>query len=429
MSGVGIAGGRRGRIPLAALLAPMAALSLGACPGPRLSDDSPVATPKSRVETMQPLEAPPSPRRDAVAGLERCAPVWWQPLRDLVDPRTCEPEKVSDELATAGGVFLLGSTTDVSEQRTPIPKPTRCGPKGHARNGEFIAEVRRSRSNDSPPIAFVHLHRFDLVPIPFAALPGFQASFLVRTKQPWSRLLDFFARDESALCQGGRCRWSDSHLGNPDPDSGPRLRDLIDASGGPGAHEGVVYYLARSKPGKQVHWPDAALADLRNPAYRAWRVAEARRALEIGGYDAIMLNEKFAQYYQPTGHWLGGYARNVEELNRVPRTLWSADPEGYGYPEYAAGWAALGRDLRAAGVPYAVRMAVSAWWGRGFDDRATPDVDEGALVRETVRGASLLLAIKWARPEEQRALDEIERELRARGGAMVLMSRARAICP
>jgi hypothetical protein len=345
----------------------------------------------------------------------------------MLDPKTCEPEKTPEELAAAGGVFLLGATMDVSEQRTPIPKPNRCDSKGHARNGAFAASVRRARTQGSPPAAFVHIPRFDLVPLTFAALPGFQASFLVRTKQPWSRVLDFFARDESPLCQGGRCGWSDFHLGNPDQE-GSRLRDLIDASGGPGAYQSVVYYLARSRPGKLVHWPDAALADLRNPAYRAWRVAEARRALEVGGYDAVMLNDKFAQYRDRGGHWLGGAARDVEELNRVPRTLWSAEPDGYGYPEYSAGWAALGRDLRAAGVPYAVRMSASAWRGRGLDDRTTPAVDEGALIGETLRGASLVIINTWRAPQEQDELDQIERELRARGGAMVLFDRARSIC-
>jgi hypothetical protein len=428
VSRLGAAGGLRGRIALAVRLAPLAVLCLDACRDPSFRDASRAAAPLGSPAASAP-EAVASPRGGTFRGIERCAPVWWQPLRDLVDPRTCEPKQGPATLAAAGGVFLLGSTTDVSEQRTPIPKPTRCGPKGHGSNGKFVAEVRGARSPDSPPIAFVHLHRFDLVPISFAALPGFQASFLVRAKTPWSRLLDFFARDESPLCRGGRCSWSDFHYGDPDQHRGPRLRDLIDASGGPGAHERVVYYLTRSKPGKRVHWPDAALGDLRNPAYRAWRVEEARRALEVGGYDAVMLNEKFAQYRERSGHWLGGAARDVEELNRVPRTLWSAAPDGYGYSEYASGWAALGRDLRAAGVPYAVRMSASAWWGKGLDDRATQAVDEGALVRETVQGASLFLVSKWGTPEERAALEGIDRELHARGAGLVLISQARAICP
>ncbi len=365
-------------------------------------------------------------RGETFAGLARCAEVWWQPLREGTDPTACTPAKTPEEFAAIGGVVLVGATADVSEQRTPIPKPTPC--KGHAPNREFIRAVRRAQTPGSPSIASVHLHRFDLVPLTFAALTGFQADFLVPTRTPWNRVLDFFARDEGPTCRGGRCSWSDFHFGNPDQHSGPRLRDLIDASGGPGAHERVVYYLTRSKPGKQIHWPDAALADLRDPVYRAWRVAEARRALEAGGYDAILLNDKFAQYRARPGHWLGASARDVEALNRVPRTLWSAEPDGYGYAGYASGWAALGRDLRAAGVPYAVWMSASAWWGRGLDDRDTEDVDEGALLRETVRGASLFLVTKWGTPEEQAGLDGIERELRARGAALVLASRARAIC-
>jgi hypothetical protein len=34
----------------------------------------------------------------------------------------------------------------------------------------------------------------------------------------------------------------------------------------------------------------------------------------------------------------------------------------------------------------------------------------------------------WRAPQEQDELDQIERELRARGGAMVLFDRARSIC-
>jgi hypothetical protein len=362
------------------------------------------------------------PAAEGIAQLDRCAPVWWQAER-IVDFQSCTPEATPGEIAAAGGVVLVGSAWDVSEQRTPYPPAPRCrGPHVHATQGEFIQRIRSGRRPDSPPLAFVHLHRFELVPLTFAALPGFEASFLVRTRQPWSRVVGFFSGDTGPLCRNGGCRWSDAHLGNPEAHRGPKLRDLIDASGGPGAHERVVYYLPRSGPDKRVYWPNSAVADLRSPAYRAWRVAEARKALEIGGYDAILLNDKLGQYRRQDGHWLGGLVHNVEELNREPRTLWSAPPDGYGYPEYVAGWAALGRDLRAAGVPYAVWMGAAAWQGRGLDDSHTADVDEGALVRETVRGARLFLATKAPPPAD---LEAIERELRARGGNLVLMGRGR----
>jgi hypothetical protein len=366
------------------------------------------------------------PAGEGIARLDRCAPVWWQAER-IVDFENCASQATAEEIAAAGGVVLVGSAWDVSEQRTPYPPAPSCrGPHVHATQGEFIQRIRSARRPGSPPVAFVHLHRFELVPLTFAALPGFEASFLVPTRQPWSRVLGFFSGDTSPLCRDGGCGWSDSHLGNPEKHRGPRLRDLIDSSGGPGAHERVVYYLPRSGPNKRVYWPNSALGDLRNPAYRAWRVAEAKRALEIAGYDAILLNEKLSQYRRSGGHWLGGLVRNVAELNREPRTLWSAPPDDYGYPEYVAGWAALGRDLRAAGVPYAVWMAPIGWWGRGLDDRSTPGVDEGALVRETARGARLFLSTKAGAPTE---LDAIERELEARGGSVVLRGRGRESCP
>jgi len=124
-------------------------------------------------------------------------------------------------------------------------------------------------------------------------------------------------------------------------------------------------------------WPTAAIADLRNPAYRAWRVALARRSIKIGGYDAVLLNEKFHMYREP--YWIGSErAPDVAALREAgDDTLWSAPPNGYGHAEYLEGWLALARDLRAAGVPYALLgVPAGPWVLRGTETGATARDDQ-----------------------------------------------------
>lgn len=370
--------------------------------------------------------AAPAPAGPELAALDRCADLWARPDRRF-DPRTCEPKESPAEIAANGGVVLFGSFWDVTERRSSVPSDLRCkGSFTHATNASFAASIRSQRPAGAPPLAFVHLHRFELVPSSFAALPGFDAGFLLRTRKPWAEVQGFFADDRSPPCRGRRCAWSDSFVGDPERDVGERLRDWIDASAGPGAYRSMVYYMGFAGAGRSLYWPTAALADLRNERYRAWRVAEARRALSAGGYDAIMLNQKFGQYRLPGGHWLGGAARDVQGLNQTETTLWTAPPEGYGYPEYVAGWAALGRDLRAAGVPYAVWLSSAVWYSRWYDDPTTPDVDEAALIRETARGARLALV---GGPLGAAQIRSLEQELRGGGARLVLADAARAGCP
>jgi hypothetical protein len=187
----------------------------------------------------------------------------------------------------------------------------------------------------------------------------------------------------------------------------------------------VVYYLSDAGPDVRRFWPSAAVADLRNPAYRAWRVAEARRVIATGRFDAVLLNDKFDQYRFEGGHWIGGAARDVEALNRIGSTLWSAPPDGYGYAEYVSGWVALGRDLRRAGVPYAVWTSAAAWHSRWYDAPETPRVDEQQQILETLRGSRLALVGGPVSASRARELDE---ELRASGSRLVLMDAARASC-
>lgn len=349
-------------------------------------------------------------------GLELCSPVHWRAHRGGLDPATCALDPSPEELASEGGVVLLGSLWDVSHRTTAVPREPRCGgPYEHASNAAFIRQVRAARSDAAPPIAFVHLQRFDLVPLTFAALEGFDAGFLVPTARPWSALLEFFASDTSGVCASGGCRWSDSYWGRPEWDEGPRLRDRIDASGGEGAYRKVVYYLARSQPGRAVYWPRAALGNLSRAGYRSWRVAEARRALEVGELDAVMLNEKLSQYARRGGHWIGGeLAPDVAHLNAERRTLWTAPPDGYGREEYLDGWRALGRELRAAGVPYVVRMSA-----RVFEASAD------ARLREATLDADVALVHGLVTPAQA---ERIDGQMRARGGRAVLMGPARALC-
>jgi hypothetical protein len=123
-----------------------------------------------------------------------------------------------------------------------------------------------------------------------------------------------------------------------------------------------------------------------------------------------MLNQKFPQYRKRGGHWIGSSrVRSLGAAGKIGDTFWTGRPEGYGYPEYVEGWAALGRDLRAAGVPYAVWVGVAVFRG-GYDDRSTPDRDEGELIREAARGARyVILRNRVPDPELARIRADLER--------------------
>lgn len=334
----------------------------------------------------------------------RCAPVR---LRADRRDAACRPRIAPQRLAAEGGVLGVGTFWDVSAPQEGLPPATPCGgPYGHPRNAAFVRQVRGARGPDDPALRIVHMGRFELVPVSFAALPGFDADFLLRTRRPFSRVQRFFEADRSAPCRPDGCVWSDSFQADPARDPGRRLRDYIDRSGGPATHREVVYYLARATEGRRRFWPRAAIADLGNPAYRAWRVAEARRALVTGGYDAVLLNHKLPQVRDPAGFWIDAPGRrDVAAIDRGGDTLWSAPPVGYGFTEYVQGWAALGRDLRAAGVPYSVMLTAGAFAGRGYDDPATRDVDEGGLIQSTAAGASLVVILGRTGAEEARRVE------------------------
>ncbi len=341
-----------------------------------------------------------------------CSPIVVRPDQRFQEPGACNPVWSAAEIASGAEVVLIGEFLDVAHPQ--IPMPTRgCTPNAsHDTNAVYVQALRAARAQTTnPPLRIVHMSRSELVPYTFAALPGFSASFLLETDRPWSDVTGFFSNDRSAACATTPCIWSDSYTGNPQSNPAPRrLRDYVDASGGANKYQRIVYYLSRPTP--PVYWATSAIADLRNPQYRAWRVAEFKEAIRVGGYDMVDLSHKLEQW-QPGGWWFGAGSppgvTNVATLNAHDDTFWSAPPRGYGYSEYVQGWAQLGRDMRNAGVPYSLNMNLKAWTGNYYDDPSTLSVDEGELVREVMRGAKMVLmdgglraaAATWATVEAQ----------------------------
>jgi hypothetical protein len=333
------------------------------------------------------------------SALDWCAPVVVNPLRRWSDSNTCSQPYGLEEIAAGADVVLFeGAELAEGDQAAAEPGADPCGVDptlaSHAR---YLRELRaRASVRGRSPLAVLQT-RFDLVGPKLAARPGFEAGFLLRTGRPWPEVVRFFAEDRSPDCAPDGCRLVDPDPSSPNGDP-HRLAPLlahIEATGGPSASRGVVYYLERSTAGKREYRVTNALADLGNPAYRAWRVAEARRVTELGDYDAVMLNQKLHQYRRfprsGSGHWIASPAAlDVTALNRLADTLWTAPPRGYGYADYVAGWRALAADLRRGGVPYAVTLSLAPWRGERYDDPSTP-ADESAWIREVARGARLVL--------------------------------------
>jgi hypothetical protein len=331
----------------------------------------------------------------------------------------CVTRWSDEEIAAGARVVMMGSFRDVRAENFASSPPERCQIEStHEARGRYVKRLRDlSADRRGPPLRIVHEHRFDIVAPTLAAEPGFRADFLVSTDRPWKQVLDFYERDRSPLCGLSGCRFSMRPDGAA---SGHELTldEAIDASGGPKRHESAVFYTGRGGQVQSHYWASAVIADLRNPAYRAWRVKLAAQALEIGGYDAVSLNQKFHMYQKH--YWVGSdlFPDPAAVRKATDDNPWTAPPRGYGYPEYVAGWSALAADLRAAGVPYAID-ALSAWpWVRDrADDPATRDRDEGRTIRDVVRGARLVLMDKARR--DPAGLQRWVAELRAAGVEVV----------
>ena len=348
-----------------------------------------------------------------------CSTVVVRPDQYFKDKTTCANSFSDAEIAAGADAVLVGDFTDVASPVVPAPARTCAPAPSHATNATYVQRLRAARAAaGGPPLEIVHMHRFELVPFPFAAQPQFSPLYLLRTTRTFPEVTGFFSNDRSAPCLAHTCRWSDSYAGLEGRDAGQRLRDFIDAKGGANSHQSVAYYLARPD-GSGVYYPNSAMADLRDPAYRAWRVQEARNALLIGGYDTVDLNHKLHQYlFGP--HWIQSTAiPDVARLDASGDTFWSAPPAGYGYSEYVQGWYALASDLRAARIPYSVTIALRAWLGSSFDDKSTPSIDEGALIREVMKGSRVVLLDYERASTAQATVDQARRELEAYGPRVI----------
>lgn len=368
------------------------------------------------VLVSSPVHAPAASAR----AFDWCSGIVSSPDQRWKDPRACVPFFSDEELVAGAEVLLIGEFTDVAEPKIPSPGRA-CEPNPtHATSAAFEKRLREARAAaGGPPIFFVHQHRFDLVSAQLAAQPGFDPAFLVRSARPFEEVEGFFAKESGAPCEGA-CRLSASWPNLEGKDAGRRLRDYIDAKAGEGAWRSAVYYLARPQGNSNVFGVTAAIADLGNAEYRAWRVAEAKKAFEVGGYDAIALNHKFHQYRDGAKHWIGGpEVPDVAALRATGDTYWTAPPASYGYGEYVAGWSALARELREAGVPYTVTLNAAHFTGDVFDDRSTPQ-NEAELIRKAAEGARLVMIDRGGGNPAQPVLDAMVRRLEAKGPRVVV---------
>lgn len=310
-----------------------------------------------------------------------CSSVVVRPDRRWQSTRPCVRAWNDSEVANRAGVVLLGSFKDVSTKEDRSSHPQCGGPFTHQTTAAYIASIRSLRPSGSSPILFVHMSRFELISPSHVQAKGFRASYLLKTKTTISRVADFFRLDRSPACRGA-CRWTETAQG---------LEQAIDSAGPGPTHEEVVYYVTLRNASTHRFAPLAAVADLTNPDYRQWRVQRAKSALREGGYDAVMLNQKFAQYFQKKGYWLGSsWCPNVSSCTGHPDTIFSAQPDGYGFANYVAGWVALAQDLQSANVPYVVRLTPHPWLTTS-DDPSTPGTDEASQIRTVLQGAHLVL--------------------------------------
>ena len=348
-----------------------------------------------------------------------CSTIVVRPDQNWRDAATCTPRFTVSEISRGAESVWMGGASDVSHPVIEAPGDACSKNPSHATMAPYIASLKAARAAaGGPPLWIVNLHRFDLVAATFMALPGFRASFLLRTTRPWADVLGFFSGSTSPVCLPAGCRWTDSYGSWEGYDTGKRMRDYIDASGGPGSYQSAVYYLARMAPGETVGWATTVMADLRDPAYRAWRVAEAKEALRVGGYNLVDLNQKLPHYlFGP--HWLGtGTNSTVASIQASGENGWSAQPTGYTYPEYVQGLVALAADLRAAGVPYSFSIALRSWGSDSFDWAATPAVNEAEMLREIMRGAAVVF---FDQPMDLRPPGMVEQATLGLPGVQVLM--------
>lgn len=356
---------------------------------------------------------------EAAGTFDFCSAVAVRPDQNLRDAKTCTKSYSDEEIAASAQSAWVGDFTDVAHPSMPAP-PRACMPNpSHAANAPYVQHLKDlKRALGGPPLWIVHMSRFDLVPAVLASQSSFRSSYLLRTTRPWSYVTGFFANDHSLACVASPCSWSDSWKAQEGHDNGTRLRDFIDRSGGTGSYQNAVYYLARPDGGS-VYYPTSALANLNDPAYRAWRVAEAKEALRVGGYDTVDLNHKIHQYLY-VQEWLGSATYpDVAAIKARNDTAWSAPPVPFSYGEYMQGLVALSRDLRAGGVPYSFVIALRAWNSDSFDDKSTTTVNEADLLREIMTGAHVVFLDRPIAETPAGVLESAVSDLNKRGVAVV----------
>lgn len=360
----------------------------------------------------------------AVERLDFCAPVAIRPDQRWWSTSPCEPWWKPDTLA-ARADFVFDGFPVPATLALPADRVSCFGDQIHANSKAFHDDLRARAAALGRTLEIVHYARFDLVTRQYAALAGFDADFLVSSEQSLDETAGFFTRDLSAPCVCG-CTFSE----DPGPGGAPpgtRLSDYVDASGGPGTYEGKVQYTIRPGASGAVDgsprrfFASAAIADLRDPVYRAWRVADARAVLSAGGFDYVELNHKFPMY-APTNppYWWGGpRATDVAAYLVTDDTLWSGKPLGYGYSEYVQGWWAMAEDLRAGEVPFTVTLAATYWRAGANDDPSTPLLDESERIRAGARLADVVFVDRIG--SSQADVDAALADLAARSLARVVV--------
>jgi hypothetical protein len=377
-----------------------------------------------------PIETPSSSITQK-CNLDWCAPVAARPDQRYVNYSSCVPVWSTDEIAQhAKEVFYGNSGSELPNSLGIAAATTQCfGAQSLDKYRAYNDEIKTKATALGKTVYRVNAFRFDIVVPQVMAQPGFNASWLVRPATPHQKVLDFYANDTSSACGGvaGTCKFSYS-FGGPyyeGKDTGKRLRDMIDASGGAGAYQNVVYYIARSNTGDTYGYAIAALADQRNSSYRAWRVAQAQKIIQDGHFDFVNLNHKFhfykpdSRWSPPVESWLGSstWAPNVTALSSNDNTPFSNPPLNYSYSDYVVGWNAFGKDLKNAGVPYTVLLNGGQWVATSNWNDPSTSIDEAALIRETAEGAGLIEMDyqSWLSSAQRTQLDQVVRDLEARG--------------
>jgi hypothetical protein len=383
--------------------------------------------------TPPPPPPPPPPPQVTTCNLDYCSQVAVRTDARYINTTSCIPVWDTDEIAQYADELWYGvNGSELPNTRIAYPWTQCFGTQSLSAYRAYNDEVDAKATALNRTVHKVNSFRFDIITPHIMAQPGFNSDWLVRSATPHQTLLDFYTNDTSPVCvNGGGCRFSYSYGGAyyEGRDTGNRMRDMIDESGGTGTYEDIVYYITRQGSNETVGWASAAVADQRIPAYRTWRVNQARQIIQDGHFDFVLLNHKF-HFFRPDNWslprpepWLGGSgAPNVAAHASSDNTPFSNQPLNYGYAEYVQGWNALARDLDAANVPFAVQTNGGQWViPDTTDDPLTPGVNEGALIREAIELADFVEVDyqSWLGPTRTAQLDQVVRDLEA-GGAIVL---------